>query len=244
MSHCLILPDCHLKVALLDRATELLLDHPDWRCISLGDWADDWGRPVSDYRKFFEALEEFLVRFTGRVSSCWGNHDYGYYDYPAHCSGYSYRAEHIVKDFYRGFYEEDLMSAFPQVAIEIDNVYFSHAGITEGLHRYYKSCCHRYPGHSFMEWINGILVSNPRRLWDECSPLWHRPANNYHKNTFNPHYLQVVGHTPVPTVTYSKEDNILYTDTWSTDSERKPLGDKSLVLVDTITKEWEIIREV
>lgn len=239
----LVMPDAHLHVELLERLTALLEEHPDWGCVSLGDWADDWGKPVSAYKRFFEELRKFLAVFNGRISCCWGNHDYGYYDYPYHCSGYSTAAEAVVKDFFRSAFDDwNILEAFPRVLVEQDNVLFSHAGITLGLLKYYKSCCHRFPNTSFFEWINGPLSRNQVRLWDEYSPLWHRPSDNYRKNTFNPKYLQVVGHTPVPTITYTGEDNIIYTDTWSTDSSLTPLGDKSLLLIDSVTTDWEVIK--
>lgn len=237
MSQVLCLPDAHLKTELLVSVSELLDTHPSWMCVSLGDWVDDWGRPVEDYQSFLNEFERFCERYHKRLLLCWGNHDYGYWSYPGHCSGYSQDAEAVVrKTLWHLSNEYHHIFA---VVHALDEVVFSHAGITMGLFNEYRSCLHKRPEQSFWDWINKKLSAE--RLWREDSPLWHRPSNQLRKNTFNPHYLQVVGHTPVPTITYNHDDHMLYTDTCSTDSERKPLGDRSLLLINTDTKEWKIL---
>lgn len=230
----LVLPDAHLHLELLERVDQLLEVHPQWSCVSLGDWADDWQRPVENYKSFFDAFVEFCRKYKERLSLCWGNHDYGYWNYPGCHSGYMLDAKDCVRH---------ALSTI-QVFLPIDKVYktkgviFSHAGLTKGLFERYKSQLHRSPSTSFIDFCNELELLDCSL---DDSPLWHRPHNNYHKNTFNSQFLQVVGHTPVPTVTHTKEDNILYTDTWSTDSTRVPLGDKSLVVVDADKLTWEII---
>lgn len=237
----IVLPDAHLHISLLDRVGQLLDEHSDWQCVSLGDWFDDWGRPLEDYRAFLEQFQAFLTKYSTRIRLCWGNHDYGYWSYPGHHSGYSRDAEQDIRSFLRGLkYLPSGRDLFPEVLIKEGEVLFSHAGITKALFSRYHDSAHNLIDQSFVDWVNYSFT--PEDFWIESSPLWHRPSNNYHKNTFNPHYLQVVGHTPVPTVTYTSEDNILYTDTWSTDSHYRPLGDQSLLVVDTDNLTWEIIK--
>lgn len=234
MSKCLILSDLHMHLDLLDKVDRLLTENPRWHCVSLGDWFDDWGRPLSYYQTFLTHFRTFLAKYPKRLHLIWGNHDYGYWDYPAHHSGYSPEARDDIRDL--------LWKIYPRtyIAYKQDNVIFSHAGLTKGIYDRYLDQAHNFPHQSFIEWCDNLT---PQELWDESSPLWHRPQNNYHKNTFNPEFLQVVGHTPVPTIAHTKEDNILYTDTWSTDSNYQPLGDHSLAVVDTRNQSWEIIRD-
>lgn len=232
----LVMPDAHLKVELLDRISLLLKHNPSWRCISLGDWADDWGRPVEDYKKFFDTLVVFFNRRFPNGIACWGNHDYAYWANPGSCSGFSGDAKDIVRS---SLYEIDAMLYDNiRIAHQIDSTIFSHAGIGRYCFKQYKVGLHNYPDKSLLDWLDAL---DYRRLQDQAFPLWMRPDTDAKKNTFNPKLFQVVGHTPVPTITYDKESNTLYTDTWSTDSERNPLGDKSLVVVDTKTQKWEII---
>lgn len=229
----LILPDAHLKIELLTRVSELLDQHFDWHCVSLGDWCDDWGRPVEDYQQFFDAFVSFVSHYRIRLYLVWGNHDYGYWNYPAHCSGYSADAKDVVRTALR-----KIQDIIPIVTtLDIQDVFFSHAGLTKGAFADYKRKLHNIPQISFIDYINSL---SDVELWREQSPLWHRPTSTL-KDTFNPHFLQVVGHTPVPTIKYDEDTNILYTDTWSTFSNRVPIGDGSLVLVDTVTKTWEVL---
>lgn len=234
MSKVLVMPDVHLKTELIKRIGDLLDHHPDWTCVSLGDWADDWGRSPEDYEIFFHPFLEFCQKYRGRLHLCWGNHDYGYWSYPGHHSGYVLDAASIVRHYLTMI---QLQSPINVLYLQ-DGVIFSHAGLTKGLFANYKRRLHRLPSHSFIDFAN---TRTPQEYWQGDSPLWHRPADNLQKNTFNPWFLQVVGHTPVPTVTYTGEDNILYTDTWSTDNRQKPLGDKSLAVVDTNSQTWEVM---
>lgn len=232
----LCMPDAHLKVELIECIDKLLEQHPDWHCVSLGDWADDWGRTPSDYQNFFDALLGFNNKYFGRVSLCWGNHDFGYWIKPGSHSGYMADSKDIVRSAIAKLDNQDYPNIL--VAIGWNKTIFSHAGISAD---FFKQGCEWWKDHlGFSFWSFLQDLENPD-LHTVNSPLWYRPSNNPHKNTFNPSYLQVVGHTPVATITYDKESNTLYTDTWSTDSKRTPLGDKSLVVVDTKTQEWEII---
>lgn len=237
MSKILVLPDVHMKAELLDRVATLLGQHHTWGCLSVGDLWDDWNRPLQDYEEFAKKWQEFLFLYASRFYFCWGNHDYGYWSYPGHHSGYIAGAKDIVRNtlIYMCLHMPEQI----QIAHLMDKVIFSHAGIISNLFKEYKAGVQKRIDRSFMDWVNYDL--SPERLWHEDSPLWHRPSNAYRKNTFDPSFLQVVGHTPVLTVTHTVEDNVLYTDTWSTDSERNPLGDKSLVVIDTQTQEWEVI---
>lgn len=237
----LVLPDAHLHIPLIDRVDQLLDQHTDWYCVSLGDWFDDWGRPLEDYRAFIKRFHTFLTKHCMHTRLCWGNHDYGYWVYPGHHSGYSKDAEQDVRTFLRSLKHLPLSrDLFPEILIKEGDVLFSHAGITRDLFSRYHDNAHGLIDQSFVDWANYTLA--PEDFWLDGSPLWHRPSTDLSKNTFNPRYLQVVGHTPVSTIIYTLKDNVLYTDTWSTDSHRQPLGDQSLVVVDTDNLTWEIIK--
>lgn len=235
----LVLPDLHLHLPLLDKTNALLEAHPDWDCVSLGDWFDDWQRPVADYERTIERFTALIEKYPYRFTLLWGNHDFGYWSYPGHHSGYIADAKDAVRGFLTQLHTTLPLARPLALTYMRDGVIFSHAGLTLGFHKRYLEQARRYPYQSFLAWADDAPLPT---IWENDSPLWHRPHNNPHKNTFNPTFLQVVGHTPVPTVTHTKEDNILYTDTWSTDSERTPLGDKSLAVVNTETHEWEVIK--
>lgn len=228
----LVMPDVHLHTKLFDAMDKVLNDYPDIELVmSLGDWADDWGKPVSAYQEFFERFNKFMCdhRHAQDFDFCWGNHDYGYQYIPGRCSGYVPEATEVVREFIKH-------CPTPAMARKINNVVFSHAGVVPNMYNSYKKVAHDYPDVPFFVWLGR---QSPERLWWEDSPLWHRPGSR--DNTFNTKFLQVVGHTPVPTIVHNKADNIIYTDTWSTDSNGKALGDCSLLIIDTNTLETEKI---
>lgn len=230
---CLIFSDAHLHLNLLDTVDRLMTEHPDWHCVSLGDWSDDWGRPVEDYQRFFDALVDFAERYADRFHPVWGNHDYGYWDCPARCSGYTADARDIVRSaLHKVIYRAPITTVY-----RAGNVLFSHAGLSKGLFDEYKRQAHKHPDDSFLYYVNSLRAEE---LWRRESPLWYRPTHTA-KDTFNSRFLQVVGHTPVPTIKADPKTNVLYTDTWSTFSDRTPIGDCSLVLVNTVTATWEIL---
>lgn len=230
----IVLSDTHLKLEPLAKVDKLLSVHPDWKCVALGDWADDWQRPVDDYKLFFSHLLEFCRKNQDRLYLCWGNHDYAYWADLGLCSGYVQDAKDIVRAALCSI--DEVCSI--HIAHQIENVLFSHAGIGRYTFTQYCRNLHNYPYLSLLDWLD---CQDYIGLRNTALPLWMRPSENKYRNTFNNKLLQVVGHTPVETIIHEPTANTLYTDTWSTDSERNPLGDKSLVVVDTKTQGWEII---
>lgn len=232
----LVIPDIHLHIELVEWVSHLLEAHPDWRPLSLGDWFDDWNAKIEDYEKFIAVWKNFLSRHRD-ILLCWGNHDYGYYRNPRHHSGYNGLAQGEVNRFLHWAYTANDSLMFPAIVIPQGRTLFSHAGITRPMvQQYFDRGLDM--DTTLKNWLEEL---EPEALWENYSPLWHRPTNRPRINSFNPMWLQVVGHTSVPTITYNKDDNILYTDTWSTDSNGTPLGDKSLVVVDTDSQTWEVI---
>lgn len=224
----LCLPDAHLHIPLIEKVDSLLEAHPDWECVSLGDWCDDWGRLVKDYQAFFDVFLPFCQKYKERLHLCWGNHDYGYWVNSEHHSGYMHDAKDIVR------HSLTLMQTILPIKIvqAIDGVLFSHAGICQRWFEVYKSLLPTLPDQSLLDYTEQVL---PKLYLDPHwagSPLWRRPTYTP-ADTFNPQILQVVGHTYVDSVHHQADSNIVYTDTWSTDSEYFPLGDNSLCVIDT-----------
>lgn len=64
-----------------------------------------------------------------------------------------------------------------------------------------------------------------KEMWDDISPMWTRPSWAQYKNV-----PQVVGHTPMETVT-EVQPNIWVIDTFSQYTDGKPIGDESMLEV-------------
>ena len=78
------------------------------------------------------------------------------------------------------------------------------------------------------------------QLREGISPVWVRPqATEMDLNLYPEGMLQVVGHTPVPSIQFNKI--LLSTDTFSTYSDGSRYGNEDLCRVDTVTGEWGIL---
>lgn len=114
---------------------------------------------------------------------------------------------------------------------KIDNVVFSHAGLTE-------SFVTRHFGYGQADLDSMIAKVNRMgklELWQNDSPIWARPQ--YGEMRIYPQtVLQVVGHTPVRTAL--DEVNLLTLDNFSTYRDGRPIGDERFVWVDTVERTW------
>ena len=230
MSRVFVIPDIHLKPWIFDKAEEELSKAEYDRIVCLGDLVDDWGQEenLDLYRETFEAS----VRFAGKHPNllfCYGNHDISY-AWEAHETGYSEAARETVL---QGL--SSLKAALPAENIafihKIDEVLFSHAGLTQAFMSYY------FPEHEggiddLIERINGF---GKEELWNDASPIWARPQDG-RIGMYPDVKLQVVGHTPVRRTDYFK--GVLTVDIFSTHLNGDPIGDQRFVWVDTITGQW------
>lgn len=222
---CLVLPDMHLHLELLDRAEFLLKKHKVDQIVALGDYVDDWNAICSQYEGFAKRFKEFTERHPD-ILYCWGNHDYCYFhEPPSQSSGYNPDATSIVREMLGPLVQENRM----KIAHKIDCTIFSHAGIDARWREVTRPI--RSTHKSLIDQINSATTE---QLWIKQSPLWLRPTP--HLKSFNPTLLQVVGHTPYPCVFQNR--GFLFTDTWSNFRHHEPIGDHSLAIVDTVTGAW------
>lgn len=235
MSKVFVIPDVHLKPWMFKKAS-VIADKSTYDVIvMLGDLVDDWyqEKNIDLYNETFDAA----IAFTSKHSNtlwCYGNHDVSYL-WEAMETGYSYYARETVVNRI-----SDLKNSIPPensgFIHKIDNVVFSHAGLTE-------SFVIRYFGYGQAD-LNSIIAKVNRmgklELWQDDSPIWARPQYGemrmYPQNMF-----QVVGHTPVRTVL--EERNLLTLDNFSTYSDGCPIGDERFIWVDTVEKTWEFAED-
>ena len=230
MSRVLVIPDVHLKPWIFDEADKV--DKSSYEdIVVLGDLVDDWekGNDLGAYEETLNRAAEFGKEH-GESFWCYGNHDVSYL-WDAMESGYSVQArltaiegitklERILEDRYKFVHR-------------IDNVLFSHAGVTETfvLH----SC-----GYHVKE-IDDILAKINRmgkqELWRDSSPIWARPQADFYRMFRDDLFYQVVGHTPVEEPLDAC--GVLTLDLFSTYSNGNPYGNQKLYIVDTMTRKFE-----
>lgn len=230
MSRVLVIPDVHLKPWIFDEADKV--DKSSYEdIVVLGDLVDDWGKgnDLGAYEETLNRAAEFGKEH-GESLWCYGNHDVSYL-WDAMESGYSVQARITVIEGITKL--ERILEDRYKFVHRIDNVLFSHAGVTETfvLH----SC-----GYHVKE-IEDILAKINRmgkqELWRDSSPIWARPQADFYRMFRDDLFYQVVGHTPVEEPLDAC--GVLTLDLFSTYSNGNPYGNQKLYIVDTMTRKFE-----
>ena len=230
MSKVFVIPDVHLKPWMFDKAEELFSRSEYDKIVCLGDLVDDWDQEknLGLYSETFDALERFINRHPNFLL-CYGNHDVSYI-WEAHESGYSEYARQVVL---KGISKLEKLIPARNIAYihRVDNVLFSHAGLTEIF------VSHFLPnfGGGIDELLEKINSFRKDELWCDVSPIWARPQDGK-LEMYPAGYLQVVGHTPVRKT--DRFGELVTVDNFSTYRNGKPIGDQRLIWVDTVSKQW------
>ena len=225
MSRVFVIPDVHLKPWIFEKASRLISKEKLDAVVMLGDLVDDWyqEKNIDLYNETFDAAISFVTKHQDTLL-CYGNHDVSYL-WEAMESGYSYYAHNTVVERI-----QDLRDALPPENCafihRIDNVLFSHAGLTESfVYRYFGEGKHDLD--SILWKINEM---SEYELWEDDSPIWARPQYEEMK-LYPADILQVVGHTPVAEPLY--EENLVTLDNFSTFRNGEPIGNERFAWVDT-----------
>ncbi len=204
MTKIIVIPDVH-GTREWARVKDIV-DNYDY-VIALGDWFDNyknqWGEvdQIENLRDFIE----FKNRYSSKVFSCLGNHDF-HYLFNYYGEKYSGYQEHKAWDIHQ-FLEENCDQF--KVAAMVDKVVFSHAGVS--------AAWMKNKGYSTFEEMNFDIVNQDvtmrgDRFQDLCfyrnglydnygneptqTPVWIRPEALWGvdgSNMFFPY--QVIGHT-------------------------------------------------
>jgi len=253
----LVIPDIHLKpwivrlsVSIMNELIETEQTQPeterqDIGAVFLGDVANDFGKQ-EDLALYTETYDE-VISFLNMFPASWfciGNHDISYV-WEKDEDGYSKNS--AVQDLVRKKMTElEKTAGSDRYAYMfcIDNVIFSHAGLSKPFYnRYVRNC----PAIETL--IERINSSGVHELWAGASPIWARIQTGYLQD-FAPYVcdrLQVVGHTPMAKVQYEEKYNLLSADVFSTQPDGKPVGEISdlrFVVVDTIEKTFSYADEL
>lgn len=244
MTRTLFIGDLHAKPDLLPLISHVADREHAHRIILLGDICDDWHASN-------RSMVEFVTRFSAwyrrqaehrDVIPLLGNHDMPYW--MRHDSTAYWNVRRVAMGFKPGAYRHvhELMRLMPfRFAWTDGPVLATHAGLTRTwcMKRWgsgYASMnataiadrLNRMLGHS-STMASPMLDVGPARGGDRTpSFLWcDRTEFAMDGDT---RLTQVVGHTPVRTVTH--EHDAWFCDTFSTMSDDTPIGDRSLLIMD------------
>lgn len=233
----LVIPDIHLKPWMFYDADSLLRKAIADRAVCLMDIPDDWNQQynLQLYSDTFNAAIDFAKTYPNTLW-CYGNHDLSYI-WGEYESGYSDMASYLVRNKL-----QELKDVLPdekhiQYIHRIDNVVFCHGGIMDYFVEDIAGLRQCNDTDTVIERINALP---PKLMWNDYSPIWFRPqyskAKMYQMNTL----LQIVGHTPVRTITRS--ENLISCDVFSTYRDGRPTGTRQYLLLDTVTWKYESIQ--
>lgn len=232
----LVIPDIHLKTWIFDRAKEILQAGKADRAVCLMDMPDDWHMEfqIKRYEKIFDRAIAFVADYPDTLW-CYGNHDISYL-WGKLESGYSPYAERTVISKFKEFENSLRKPARINIMQRIDNVLFSHGGLTA----------------EFIKWLDEDLMdadiddvltavnnASQDELWNDESPLWLRPQDKTRKTFRADIYKQVVGHTPVEKI--FEKDGIISTDVFSTHRDGTQIGESAMIVIDSETGAYEKI---
>lgn len=227
----LVIPDIHLKAWIFEAAERLMREGIAEKAVCLMDIADDWDHQLDLdlYRSTYDAAIRFAKAFPDTRWS-YGNHDVSYVWEEAE-SGYSGPAASLVRQKLR-----ELRQALPDesqlaFAHRIGKVLFVHGGLTERFAEDY------IPYAADLDSIVSAINNMGRvELWQDTSPLWHRPQYSYMRMYALRGVIQVVGHTPVTRI--MQAGNVISCDVFSTYRDGRPIGTQEFLLIDTETGEF------
>lgn len=225
----LVCGDIHCKPFILKSA----ITATPWDIfVFLGDACDNFGANQENNLEILSQIIELKKEYGEKFVWLLGNHDWGYYDDTIGMTGHilagSANVHHLLKE------NIDLWDLF----YAKDKFIFSHAGISAD----FLPLTREIP---YKELKSVIGVNNPmNEVGYACggysktpSLLWARPSEVKPLATDN---IQIVGHTPVESITKFRDDLIIC-DTFSQHPDQTFIGDCSLLLLEgDLGKDWKM----
>lgn len=232
----LVIPDIHLKTWIFDCAENILKNGKADRAVCLMDIPDDWGMEfqVARYKESYDRVIAFAKAYPDTLW-CYGNHDISY-TWGRLESGYSPYAESTVLSKFKEF--ENVLQSSGQLAFmhRIDNVLFSHGGLTTEFVRWLDD---KLLDADIDDVLAAVNEAPQDYLWNDESPLWLRLQYDNRDIFRNDTYTQVVGHTPVENI-FEKE-GVISTDVFSTYRDGRQIGESAMIVIDTRTGRYDKI---
>ena len=203
------------------------------RIIFTGDYVDDW---ITDNHQSLETLETVINLKRSnpeKYTFCIGNHELSYLGYP--CSGHRYELDDIMNMKLKD--NIDCFDLYTIVTLGDTDYVCTHAGINndyvkhvlqgdwrEELKKLNKDKLANLYLTTMCSYLRGGYNEFSSFLW--CDKREHEYLNRFEERTIP---YQIVGHTPVETITALSSENYTtyFIDTHSTYKDGSEYGDKS-----------------
>ena len=197
--------DIHTKQWIIYEVAEII-DCYD-KIVFCGDYADNFNAEPMQTINTWRLMKQFVEDYPNRVNAVIGNHDFAYLqsETAGRSSGFNYITYTLI-NAPENRKLRDWLKSLP-VAIEIDGVTYSHAGITD-------------------QWSGDESVNG---LWNDTSPIWARPREFGGQTTYK-NIPQVIGHNPSEKI-WNPAPNVWCIDTFSENTDNSSRGDKTMIEV-------------
>lgn len=260
-----VVGDIHAKAYMVDKIIELIEINDYEKIIFLGDYVDDWDATPEQSYNTLKKLVNLKLSQPDKVILLSGNHCQSYTSAGSfRCSGFNEQTRSLVKDLYKTKLNDEYIFQF---AFAKGNYLFTHAGVTNEFYKELKFLIRSYPRYSDLqpllksqlqascisELLNQIFIRGmgdqtygpfqmfaqvgfarggrqiPSPIWADKTELTDDPL---------PKIRQVVGHTPIKTITFYPENTnspqLIFCDTLSAWHEPYtgltfPIGDRSIL---------------
>ncbi len=237
----LFVGDVHNHQYIFDDVRRLDKEYNLDRVIFLGDYVDDWNTTNVESIQTLNKVIELKKSNPDKYTFCIGNHELSYLQFP--CSGHQYEREEEVN----GLLENNinLFDLYTEFEIDENTTYVcSHAGFTNDyicqvLDTYgdWKPVIDKLQEDKLNNLVYYKYCSYMRGGNDLCSsPVWTDKRELFQSALREKMLIpnQIVGHSPVETITERKEEGfrLFFTDTHSTYRGGSKYGDKSYLLYD------------
>src|SRR5690554_5379311 len=208
------------------------------KIVFLGDYVDSEHYGDREILSNFRAVIDLKKTFPEKVVLILGNHDIQYLYYPKYsCSGFRPTMQPTLTEIYNRYHH------LFQIAYQINNYLFSHAGISLPWHEEFigylgrsDSLAEMAAEKSLATVLNAVDQTAHRDIlhqvgikrggsreyggitWADREELWDYPLEGYH---------QVVGHTPVPYIeafSYNEGTSITFVDVLGSQEEYYEIG--------------------
>ena len=246
----LFVGDIHTHNYILNDVNRLDKKYNFYRIVFLGDYVDDWLSSGYDSIETLNKIIELKNSNKDKYILLIGNHEMSYLGFP--CSGHQFDAEKGIQDILlRNIHLFDL---YYSIDLGDKHYYCTHAGITNSyihgvLNRINEEDFYLYKTNSYIRNLDIInrnklnylhllnKVSSLRGGIDNYSSMvWCDKREHEYFSALEEYLIpyQIIGHTPVTTVSNISNNNLdlYFIDTHSTYRDGYNIGDKTYLVWD------------
>lgn len=236
----LFVGDVHNHLYIFDDVQRLDKEYNFDKIVFLGDYVDDWNTNNQDSLETLKKVFELKESNPDKYTFCLGNHELSYLGFP--CSGHQYELDELVR--LELIQNIDKLDLYTEVEIGDKTYVCSHAGFTNAyicnvidVYGEYKKVLDQFQENKLNSLRYLRYCSRNRGGYDPYSSFIWADKSELIESGYTERMLipnQIVGHSPVGTITERKEEGfrLFFTDTHSTYRDGSKYGDKSYLLYD------------